>query len=309
MVQPAFERPDAIVLSLTVHPWQRGLRADQWLATAIPRLGRGRAKQICDNGDLRVGEQRLKAGARVRPGEVHLWRLPPDSPADVAQWPSVLLDAGALLVLNKPAGLAVHPSASYVERTVTAWLSRCAPQAEPCHRLDVETSGVLLCARDRQLEAQIKAAFVAGEISKRYRAVVEGRVEIGGVIERPLALAGGRGLVGIRMIPTPGAPAAVTRWRRLRQLSAERAEVELTPLTGRQHQLRAHMALLGHPIVGDKLYGMGDAWFDAYTRGEEQSQQPAWPRHLLHARHLDLPATLGGHRFEAPTPADWPSDR
>ncbi|MBP48438.1 MAG: RNA pseudouridine synthase, partial [Myxococcales bacterium] len=79
------------------------------------------------------------------------------------------------------------------------------------------------------------------------------------------------------------------------------------PLTGRQHQLRAHMALGGHPIVGDKLYGMGDVWFDAYTRGEQPEPAPATPRHLLHAHVLDLGAALPDLVLKAPMPDDWPS--
>lgn len=302
-----------MAVPLVVHPWQAGTRADVWLAAAMPRLGRRRARLVCKNGDLRSDGGLLKPATRVQPGPLTLWRRAPDAVDPSVRWPKVLADADDLLVLNKPAGLAVHPSARYHHRTVTAWLERIfsaeGGTPTPCHRLDVETSGVLVCARSAATEAAVKAAFRERTTRKTYRAVVAGAWAGPRRIDQPLALAGERGLVAIRMVADPQGLAALTEVCAAQGLRDRPwTELVLAPHTGRQHQLRAHLAHVGHPIVGDKLYAMGDAWFDAWTGGTPIDALPPlpWPRQLLHAESIEL--ELGGQvrRFDAALPADWP---
>ncbi|MCO4761508.1 MAG: RluA family pseudouridine synthase [Myxococcales bacterium] len=305
---PAFGHVDSVWLDLPVHPWQAGQRADIWLSETIVRLGRDRAQVICYHGDLRDAAGPLKASSRVKPGMLRLWRLPPDRPYDVLQTPTVLHDDTDLLVLGKPAGLAVHPSARYHHRTITAWLSaHYGPDTRPCHRLDVETSGVLVCAHHRSAENAIKQAFRGGLVEKTYLGVVRGDFTRPAMIDQPLALQGGRGLVAIRMLPDPHGLPAQTEIQPL-MVADGRSLIALRPLTGRQHQLRAHLAHLGYPLVGDKLYGMGDAWFDAWTRGRDTTSlgRLDHQRHALHAYRLALHLSGTAMEFVAPIPPDFP---
>jgi 23S rRNA pseudouridine1911/1915/1917 synthase len=305
-----------ICLTLRVDPHLHGLRADQFLSTKIPRLSRSRAAAIVRAGDLRRAGRALRAASRVRGDEeLALWRTPPDEPAAPERF-GVLHDDDRLLVIDKPAGLAVHPSARYFRTTLTQLLRRqaagegAAMIPRPCHRLDRETSGVLLLARDLDVERRLKRAFARGGIHKTYWALVEGRVARARLtIDLPLAPAGGA--IRIKMGAVPGAPPACTRVERLAVLG-ERSLLACHPLTGRTHQIRAHLALVGHPILGDKIYGsQGDDWFVRWAEGGDAAasvDELAWPRQCLHARALELDPRLGltPLRFVAPWPADLP---
>ena len=238
--------------------------------------------------------------------------MPPDVAADVRHWPTIIYQDDDVLVLNKPAGIAVHPTARHHHRTVTAWLVRQGfVGAQPCHRLDLETSGVLICARHAAVERSLKAEFADRKTLKRYVAVVRGHLESACRVDQPLALQGPRGLVAIRMIADPDAPPAHTliepiAWAQPHE--PERTLVSLTPQTGRQHQLRAHLAHIGHAIVGDKLYGMGERWFDAWSMGADMSELGTldYPSQALHAWQLTIRVRGVEHTFEAPPPETFP---
>lgn len=297
-----------------------GLRADVYLALRLPRLSRQRARDIVRGGDLHRDGQPLKPASRVRDGDVlTLWRgIPDEPPPEEAPPLTVIHDSERLLVLDKPAGLAVHPTARYLKSTVT-WLlgARAAPgerTPNPCHRLDRETSGVLVLARCLDTERRIKRAFATGLVTKTYLALVEGAPgEEAFSVDVPIAPGGG--VVSIRMEATPSAPPARTDFRVVARLG-ERALLACRPHTGRTHQIRAHLALAGWPIVGDKMYGVeGPEWFARYMGCEEPEEARAlvgtlaWPRQCLHALRLELDASLGVTPlvFEAPWPADLPA--
>lgn len=308
----AFGDPEAVVLRWRVPDDGDGLRADVYLVRKVRRLSRSRAQRIIRQGDFRLADGPLKPSSRVSCGAtVELWRMPPDEPDSNAAEPVVLFEDDDLVVVDKPPDLVVHPSARYLARTLTAWLKgQTAPGARvpnPCHRLDRETSGVLLCARSRAAESEAKTAFADGRTQKTYLAVVSGRLEDERALAFPLALQGERGLVKIRMIEDESGLQSLTLAAPLAYDAAlDRTLVRCLPKTGRQHQIRAHLALAGFPIVGDKLYAMGDEWFDAFTRGEVEGDDPRLPcsRHALHAYELRL--SVGGveRAFRAPLPDD-----
>ncbi|MEI6790269.1 MAG: RluA family pseudouridine synthase [Myxococcaceae bacterium] len=281
-----------------------GIRADHYLVHHVGRISRNKAQKIIASGDFRLEHQILKSSKRLKAGDpVELWRVPPDSPKVEHLQIPIIYEDSKLLVIHKPGNLAVHPSARYLYQTLTNWLKINYPGVpiHPCHRLDRETSGILVCAKDRQTESQIKRAFMAGTIEKTYWALVEGRFAKPISCSRPLALQGSRGLVAIKMIEdlehgsstqtdfTPISYDPVLNW----------SLVECNPKTGRQHQIRAHLALEGYPIVGDKLYAMGEEFFDAYTKNEANLGLLPLPRQALHAKRLRL--TLDGqeHVFES----------
>lgn len=298
--------------SLVVDPGSDGLRLDRFLSLRIPRLSRSRAARL-EVVDLDAAGGQLKKSQAVRAGQ-RLWARRPVPDADVTPpTPVELFRDRDLLVLDKPAGLAVHPTATRFRATVTHYLAASmagappdTPIPEPAHRLDVETSGVLICSRHRLADRRLKAAFAADRVRKTYRAVVEGQPPESWTVDRPLGFdphSAVRLKMGLGDKPARTAFATV---RRGQHRGRPRALVEARPITGRQHQIRVHLALGGWPIVGDKLYGPDERLFLAHLErpltADELARLGA-PRHALHAWRLEL--QLDGRRraFEAPWPA------
>lgn len=308
---PAFGQAHAVFVRWAAPADVWGVTAVAALCARVRRLGEERAVRVVESGDLRLVQPDgsttpLQCRDLIpRKSTLELWRLPPDDPRDMVEAPIVLVERDGLIVVDKPGDLAIHPSARYLHNTLTGFLHRRGTPAHPCHRLDRETSGVVVCATTLEVERRWKSAFAAGAIEKEYLAVVDGAVDTEVVIDAPLALQGERGLVRIRMVVDDAGQPARTRVSP-REVVARgghtRSLVSCRPETGRQHQLRAHLAHIGHPIVGDKLYQMGDVWFDAFTRRalsvDERARLPT-PRQCLHAARLAGP---GGEVFSAPMP-------
>lgn len=248
--------------------------------------------------DLAAPDRVLRKSTKVRAGQQLFAERPiPDGDADVPE-PTVIHEDDELLVLDKPPGLAIHPTATRFRATVTTWL---AGRARPAHRLDVETSGVLVCAKSAAVERALVAAFAERGVRKRYLAVVEGVPPAAWTDDMPLGFVEG---ATIKFRMGPGALPSTTDFERL-AVHGDRALVAASPRTGRQHQIRVHLALAGHPVVGDKLY-IDEALFLAHTGDGLDAQ--GWarlghPRHALHAQRLEW----DGRVFEAALPADLES--
>ncbi len=291
-----------------------GHRLDHYLKRKIPRLSRTRLQEIIRTQLSGPEGRRLKASSAVRYGDELVIRRParaePSCPRDLA----VLYRDEHLMVVDKPAGLPVHASAKFYFNTLTRVLSEKFP-GEPlqiAHRLDRETSGIMIVAHGREAASRLKTAFARKQARKTYLAVVrgvppwaDGEVH---EIDLPLALTDEPGALDVRMVGRPGAPPALTRVS-VAQRAACHALVRCEPVTGRQHQIRAHLAAAGHPIVGDKIYGQDDDLFREYcARGmtPELLARLELPRHALHAASIEIahPATGQPMRFESPLPAD-----
>jgi 23S rRNA pseudouridine1911/1915/1917 synthase len=301
-VTSAFGHKYAVAVRWTVPPDCDGKTAAEVLAHKVRRLGLERARSVVGTGDLRSAGRPLDVNEPLPKGMLlELWRIAPDDADAPFPLPRVIFEAPAgedgLIVVDKPGDLAVHPSARYLHHTVTAWLARRGTPGNPCHRLDRETSGVLVCAkrcaageRKSALEAKWKRAFQEGRVDKEYLAVVTGAVERPFTVEVPLALQGARGLVRIRMIADAAGQRARTDVEPVRT-DGTRTLVLCRPRTGRQHQIRAHLAHAGFPIVGDKLYAMGDEWFDRFTRralNDDERTALEHPRQALHCARVAL---------------------
>jgi 23S rRNA pseudouridine1911/1915/1917 synthase len=307
-----------IEVPFEVEPNYDGWRLDRYLQQKISRLSRQRIQGII-KGSLRCPERPLKPASIVRAGlRFVLLKEVDDEPEAGADVPiRIVHDDPHLLVLDKPAGLAVHPSARYFKHTVTQWLSDHALNADGtrpdlAHRLDRETSGLLACGRTKEATRAMKFLFVRKEVEKSYLALVHGRVERDAfVIDVPMRLTE---TIKVIMEAHPDGLPSQTEVRVLKR-GVFRGDggaatlVECRPKTGRQHQIRVHLAHVGHALVGDKIYGAGVERFLRFCRGEQTDEDRALlrlPRHALHAFRLELPHPITRERLvlEAPLAPD-----
>ncbi|MEM1079153.1 MAG: RluA family pseudouridine synthase [Pseudomonadota bacterium] len=317
------------VQTLVVEPDEGDQRLDRWLRRRFPHVGQGRIEKMCRKGELRVDGGRVKPATRVQTGQSV--RIPPlPEPGEITARPArprisdadvemlqkaVLYRDDHILALNKPAGLPVQGGSGqdrHLDGMSEALRFGFEDPPRLVHRLDKDTSGVLLMARTRRSAAALTAAFRARETRKIYWAAVAGVPHPQmGTIRYALVKAPGHGRHGEgekmlcidprQMTAHPDAKRATTDYAVLSALGRRVSWCALVPVTGRTHQLRAHMAELGHPIIGDGKYGgsgqenLGDGW--GAQLGGEMSKKLH-----LHARHLDLTHPVTGARLSLTAP-------
>jgi 23S rRNA pseudouridine955/2504/2580 synthase len=292
------------------------IRLDRWLRRHIPGLTQGTLERLCRTGQVRVDGRRVQAATRLSAGQsVRVPAIPtlsarperhaavPD-PAMLRELKGrVLYQDDQLMVLNKPPDLPVQGGPG-ITRHLDAMLDGLrlgGDRPRLVHRLDRDTSGVLLLARTPGTAAKLAAAFRRREVEKVYWAVVaRAPIPSEGRLDLPLRrLDGARGeRTGVAETDDPGAAHAITEYRTLDHAGRKLAWLELRPLTGRTHQLRVHCVALGAPILGDLTYAQPDqnGAFAATVRGLSD-------RLHLHARALALPHPAGGVlRIEAELP-------
>jgi 23S rRNA pseudouridine1911/1915/1917 synthase len=284
-----------------------GLRLDQALAQAVPALSRSRLKALIRAGAvLSGGQPLLDPAARVSADQTFDILLPeaePAGPEAQALALSVIHEDEDLLVLDKPAGLVVHPAAGHRDGTlVNALLAHCGERlsgiggvARPgiVHRLDKDTSGLMVVAKTDRAYRALQGQFADRSLWRRYFALVRGvPVPPQGVIDRPV---GRSPHDRKRMAVTPAGRPAVTRYRLERRFGDRAAALSCRLDTGRTHQIRVHLAAIGHPVLGDPVYGRRTHGLDA-----------GFPRQALHAIELGFahPADGRACRFESPLPVD-----
>ena len=285
--------PALLEHSFVVEEECHGWRLDRFLMKKMRRLSRTRVQRVI-RGDLDVdGHPVRRPAMTVRRGQVvRFRRAAPVEPA-VARQLSVLCTDPLFFALDKPAGLPMHPTARYHYGTLTALLRECFPseRLQLCHRLDRETSGIVLAARTSDSGSALKRAFARRLVRKRYLAVTYGHLRGEHLVDAPLALAGERVRVrmAVRTLALGGLPAR-TLIRPLAHYEGFTL-VEACPETGRQHQIRVHLAHLGHPIVGDKLYPDDAPFVEWVDHGSSPALEARLllPRHALHAAALTFP--------------------
>jgi 23S rRNA pseudouridine1911/1915/1917 synthase len=297
--------------TFTVPTERAGTRLDRYLAATVPGLSRTRAQALIERGQVRVNGRlgraslALEAGQQVEvKGEAAGSQEPAHTPLESEAIPvPIVYEDAYLLVIDKPAGLVVHPAPGYPSGTlVNALLGRLAPtiggtseaalRPGVVHRLDKDTSGLMVVARDDATLASLATQMKERRTVKRYLALVEGRMPVPeGVIEAPIGRDPSQRQRMALVSVAGGGREARTRFRVLREARG-RSLLELQLETGRTHQIRVHLAAVGHPVVGDPTYG--------------RPQAPRPPRQFLHAAHLefDHPATGTWMIFDAPLPAD-----
>jgi 23S rRNA pseudouridine955/2504/2580 synthase len=272
------EQPTDNVRQFTVGADDDGIRLDRWFKRNLPQVGFATVSRWARTGQIRVDgkrakpEDRLAAGQMLRvppggeetPREAAKPRARPLSPEQIAEARGMVIrETASAIVLNKPPGLATQggsKTTKHVDGLLDAFVEGNAPRPRLVHRLDKDTSGVLLIARTPGSAASFSKRFASRSARKVYWALVVGKPDLAeGVIDAPLAKQPGTGGEKMHIDEENGA-AAKTRYRVVDSAGQRAAWVELEPLTGRTHQLRVHMAAIGHPIVGDGKYGGPDAF-------------------------------------------------
>ncbi|MDH5671650.1 MAG: RluA family pseudouridine synthase [Myxococcales bacterium] len=306
--------PDSVVLSYAVPPEYAGLRLDRFIQQRIPRLSRTRAQRIVRACAHRADGSRRRPSEIVREGEVVLLVRQRFEEPEVPLEFGVLFDDGEVLAVDKPPGLPMHPTATYHKNTLTYRLrERYGEHGDfvpsIAHRLDRETSGVVLCGRSRQAERGLKMAFESHRVQKTYLAIVRGEVDDALTrIELPMAPVRDGLHVLMEIAEADGLPAQTEL--RVRERRAGHSLVELWPRTGRQHQLRVHLSAVGHSIVGDKLYGpeREAPFLEQIETGltPELVARLGHPRQALHAHEVRFEHPIDGRStsVSAPLPAD-----
>lgn len=304
--------PRIIPRTFVVDEELAGLRLDHFIVAKIPRLSRTRIQRIVRTRLERTSGRPLRPNSKVQLGETIIARFPARPEPPCPRYFSSLYQDEDVMVVNKPAGLPVHASAKFYFNTLTRVLLEHFGEPPPqiCHRLDMETSGCLLVAFDRKTASILKEAFSAKTTKKTYFALVHGCPpwQEQSQIDAPLGLVGPDQPISIRMCVRQDASPARTLVRNLSSPAPGYTLVECKPITGRQHQIRAHLAHVGFPIVGDKLYGHGDQAFSDYCEfgmTPELLSQFELPRHALHAAQLSFPhPTKGMMTVECPLADD-----
>ncbi|MEL7718517.1 RluA family pseudouridine synthase [Citromicrobium bathyomarinum] len=288
------------VRQYTVAEDDEGVRLDRWFKRHLPEVGFATVARWARTGQIRVDGARAKPDDRLTKGQV--LRIPPGNPARAKTPPRrreltedqkaqargmVIKETPNAIVLNKPPGLATQGGSktfSHVDGLLDAFVEGDGPRPRLVHRLDKDTSGVLLIARTPGSAAAFSKRFAGRSAKKVYWALVVGVPEQHvGEIDAPLAKQPGTG--GEKMhVDTEGGQPAKTRYRVVERAGNRAAWLELEPLTGRTHQLRVHCAAMGHPIVGDGKYGGQEAFLTGSVSRKMH----------LHARRLIISQPGGG---------------
>lgn len=281
-------------------------RLDLFLVNREPKLSRAAVQRMISAGRVRVNQLSARSSQKIKPGDVVSLDSPKAAPLLVDGQPTtldILFEDSACLVVNKPAGVAAHPGPGHWDDTLLNALLDHAGRAGAVarrglvHRLDKDTSGVMVVAKTREAHGRLAAQFEQHSITRQYEALVHGVPDPSqGWIE--LALGPDRRDLKRTSADTPSPKAAVTGYRVERPFGTIAAHLVLTPRTGRTHQLRAHLQAIGHPILGDSIYGAISTCPSAGS--------PA-PRVMLHAQKLGFvhPLTNAYCEFAANPPADF----
>ena len=300
-------------IDVHLEPAHAGWRLDRALAAAVPTLSRERLKVLIKSGAVASGDRPMRDPAtKVRGDERFRVSVPEPKPAhnvpqDIPL--TILFEDEHLLVVDKPAGLVVHPAAGNFDGTlVNALLHHCGGSlsgiggvARPgiVHRIDKDTSGLLVVAKTDVAHEGLARQFAAHSIDRRYLAIVSGVPRTSeGIVDAPLARSA-TNRKKIAIVDGKRGKRALTRWKRLQALN-DGALVECRLETGRTHQVRVHMASIGHPLVGDPVYG------HSVKAHRKILNELEFHRQALHATELGFTHPVTKHRlsFESGMPPD-----
>jgi 23S rRNA pseudouridine1911/1915/1917 synthase len=317
------------LIDLVAEPEDAGQRLDRWLAARISDVSRARLQALIRDGQVSGGGTIREARTPVKPGVTYTVSVPPAAPTDVAG-EAILLDVvyedDALIVIDKPAGLVVHPAAGHADGTlVNALIAHCGASLSGIggvkrpgivHRLDKDTSGLLVVAKTdaahQSLAEQFKSHGLDGRLHRSYLAFVWGKLDRPkGTIEARLGRSrANRMKISVMRGETLGR-AATTHYEVLETYAGSRPAgevslVRLTLETGRTHQIRVHLAHIGHPVLGDPIYGTGFKTRIAALKPDAEAVAKTLKRQALHAAELAFEHPITGKKlsFNSSLPLD-----
>src|SRR5262245_11570873 len=296
---------------IALPPELAGRRLDQALAQLLPQYSRTRIQRWIEEGAVRIDGLAARARDAVVGGETVMVeaRLPPETGVAAEKLPlDIVHEDSAVIVLNKPPGVVVHPGAGNREHTLqNALLAHDAklkrvPRAGLVHRIDKDTSGLLVVARTLEAQTALVAALAAHDIEREYLALCTGVMTGGGTGDQPI---GRNRTQRTKRASRTDRRAAVTHYRiekRFRAHTLARVRLE----TGRTHQIRVHLAHVGYPIVGDPVYG-GRRRLPAGASPALKAALEGFQRQALHAERLSFVHPKSGRQvsYTAPLPADF----
>ena len=299
-----------IELSLTIPAAQAGQRLDQALAALLPDYSRSRLKAWIESGEVRVDGAVLRPRDKVLGGEAVSINasLPEETRAVAQEIPLVLVHEDKhVFVVDKPAGLVVHPGAGNPDNTLQNALLALdpklasLPRAGIVHRLDKDTSGLLIVARTLPAHTALVRMLGERDVHREYEAICRGVMTAGGTIDAPIDR---HPTERVRMAVREGGRDAVTHYRVIARFRAN-THVRVQLETGRTHQIRVHLAHAGYPIVGDRVYG-GRLTLPKGANEELRQALREFPRQALHAARLQFDHPVTGKPLEcaSPLPAD-----
>ena len=303
------------IFSFSISDENREQRLDTYLVSRVEDLTRSRVQGLVKNGFVKVNGRLPKTSYRIKKGDnIHLVIPPPIAldlePEEVAF--ELIHEDASLIVLNKPPGLVIHPAPGHPSGTlVHGLLKHCRDLSgisgvlRPgiVHRLDKDTSGIIVVAKNDRVHNFLANQFKAGSVKKRYTALVHGIIKgQKGEIDLPIARHPRRRK---EMAVISGGKPARTRWRKVEAFGNRLSLLVVSPKTGRTHQIRVHLSHVGHPIVGDAVYGVRQNWWkkDMFLMREIL---PKIARQMLHAQTLGFihPDSENYCEFQAPLPDD-----
>ena len=299
---------------MQIPPGRDGHRLDRVLAGLLPDYSRSRIKQWILDGHVRLDNAMPEPRTKVMAGQWAVIEIAAAEPADSAQAEamalSVVYEDRDVLVVDKPAGLVVHPGAGNpagtLQNGLLAYLPALAelPRSGILHRLDKDTSGLLLIAKTIPAHTHLVRDLEARQITREYRAVCVGTMTGGGLVDEPI---GRHRTARTKMAVEQGGRAALTHYRVLARF-AHHTYIAARLETGRTHQIRVHMAHVRHPLVGDPAYG-GRLIIPAGATPRLADTLRGFRRQALHARRLSFVHPLSGETIDllAPLPADFRS--
>jgi len=275
---------------------RNGERLDVFVCQSLPSLSRSQIKRLIDQGNVRLDGEPAKAGARLKSGQEIKVSLPPPQPTGLEPEPldlEIVYEDQDLIVVNKPPGLVVHPAPGHPTHTLVHGLLHHCPgivgvggKSRPgiVHRLDKDTSGLIAVAKHDQAHQALSQAFASRRVAKTYLAVVLGRPAW--QAQEVQTFIGRHPQRRKKMAVVAGGREAVSRFRVIRELVGPLTLMEVELLTGRTHQIRVQAAHLGHPVLGDPLYGSRSREKSLTKLAREAASRTC--RQMLHAWRLAL---------------------
>ena len=301
------------VRTLHTGPEHDGVRLDAFLTAVVPDLSRSQIQRLIKDGHVRGGSGVLRPSATVRAGQTYALQVPEPEAATVEPEPlplRIVFEDPDIVVLDKPAGMVVHPSAGHARGTLVNALlhhikdlSGVGGELRPgiVHRLDRGTSGLMVVAKNDAAHQELSRQFHDREVEKEYVALVWGVVQAGRRIDAAIGRdSRDRQKMSTRARRARSAVTRVTFARHLKGVSL----IKVAIATGRTHQIRVHLSAIGHPIVGDSVYGGVHRRVPANLRAVQRLERP-----FLHAARLSFTHPRDGRRvdFDSPLPPELES--